>query len=57
MTARITNSYGQCIRTIETDGSGNKTVKEFLAIMREAQMSQKISMVKSYTMVTWPLLY
>ena len=29
MTERITNFYGQCIGTIETDGSGNKTVKDF----------------------------
>ena len=27
MVERITNFYGQCIGTIETDGSGNKTVK------------------------------
>ena len=29
MTERITNFYGQCLGTIETDSSGNKTVKDF----------------------------
>ena len=29
MTERITNFYNQCIGTIETDGRGNKTVKDF----------------------------
>ena len=29
MTERITDFYGRCIGTIETDGSGNKTVKDF----------------------------
>lgn len=29
MTERITDFYGCCIGTIETDGSGNKTVKDF----------------------------
>ena len=29
MTERITNFFGQCIGTIETDSSGNKTVKDF----------------------------
>ena len=29
MTERITDFYGRCLGTIETDGSGNKTVKDF----------------------------
>ena len=29
MTERITNFYGQCLGTIETDGSGNKKVRDF----------------------------
>ena len=29
MTERITDFYGRCLGTIETDGSGNKIVKDF----------------------------
>ena len=29
MTERITDFYGRCLGTIETDGSGNKTVRDF----------------------------